>query len=161
MATINLNKLIADRKPVVELELDEKIYPIYEYEQLSVGVTARVTEVNANIESIADEVNRAIEIIQPQINELEVTRAGLAEDHPERAAVDAKISRLYSARIAQESRLLRPTRELIEALGDLPSGSLDAFPPLVLNKVFEEIKDKVFAKLAKKTEPESPETVAS
>lgn len=149
MDSINLDTLLEERKPLTELMLKGVKYPVYAYEHLSVGVTARVSAVNAEFEAINEEIRRECAIIDPQID-------ALREKSDSDPLINTKLSRLYAARIAHESKLLKPTRELVEAIAGMPSGSLSELPPKALQHLFTEVNEKVFSSLGK--QKEVPET---
>jgi DNA anti-recombination protein RmuC len=140
MDTVNLDKLLGEKLPVMAFELGGRTYPVYAYEDLTVGVTARLSEVNAEFETINEQVREETDRIEVELKSL------MAKENQD---VSAKRNSLNATRIAQQSRLLKPMQDLVETIADMPKGALSSISAVALNRLFAQVNEKVFSSLGK------------
>ncbi len=150
MKRIDVDKLIGSKsQPVAELVINGETKVLYAFDDMPERVAVRTVQASANYEAIAQEVDREIAILEKEEADAKV-----------RGESDKAKDTLTARKVAAESKMSAPLRELVEAMFDVEPGSLGSLTPRQVSEIMKEVNELVFPSKKKEAIPPPEEAPA-
>lgn len=120
---ISIKQLIGDVVPVLEIELEDKVYPIVKTDDLPERFYVRLLEANLEFSDISAALDKELS---------KKEKKGISD--VERLAI-------ANRQIVLQSKLVTPARLAIESMAQMDEGSLRDVPAHVIETLYKEINE--------------------